>query len=66
MKKVLVVVAAVAWEMPLPAPAWLDELQARDNVRNPEARHTVTEWTRRIPGVVDPKPGLDAVRRPAG
>ncbi len=24
---------AVAWKMPLPAPAWLGELQARDNVR---------------------------------
>jgi hypothetical protein len=24
---------AVAWKMPLPAPAWLSELQARDNVR---------------------------------
>ncbi len=24
---------AVAWRMPLPAPAWLGELQARDNVR---------------------------------
>jgi hypothetical protein len=24
---------AVAWKMPLPAPVWLDELQARDNVR---------------------------------
>jgi len=24
---------AVAWKMPLPAPAWLRELQARDNVR---------------------------------
>ena len=24
---------AVAWKMPLPAPAWLAELQARDNVR---------------------------------
>lgn len=24
---------AVAWKMPLPAPAWLDELQARDHVR---------------------------------
>ena len=26
-------VNAVAWKMPLPAPAWLGELQARDNVR---------------------------------
>jgi hypothetical protein len=26
-------VNAVAWKMPLPAPAWLDELQARDEVR---------------------------------
>jgi hypothetical protein len=24
---------AVAWKMPLPAPAWLSELQARDTVR---------------------------------
>ena len=24
---------AVAWKMPLPAPAWLDELQGRDNVQ---------------------------------
>jgi hypothetical protein len=26
-------VNAVAWKMPLPAPAWLSEMQARDNVR---------------------------------
>lgn len=27
------IVNAVAWKMPLPAPAWLDELQTRDDVR---------------------------------
>jgi hypothetical protein len=26
-------ISAVAWKMPLPAPAWLSELQERDNVR---------------------------------